>query len=381
MSAPLRLFGMPGSLYTAKARSYLLKQHIDFVEMPVGDASFAPIAAQIGRFIMPVVELQDGTVIQDNCAIIDHFERHGHVRIPAMPTTPRHAIVSLIFELFGGEGLLRPAMHFRWNFDADNLDFLRQDFVAALAPHADAAGQDAFFANASGRMRQAAAAFGVSPDTAAAVEASYAEFLALFEAHLLTMPYVLGGAPTIGDYGLIGPLYAHLARDPAPASRMKATSRAVWRWTERMNLPIAALDGFAGAGESLIAEDAVPDTLLRLLAFVADDFLPELTAHVDFANHWLDANADIAPGTNGLKNPGGRTIGFAEFDWRGHRIATAVMPYRFWMLQRLQSAFAALDGSDQAAVRALLDGVGLAPMLTLATNRRVERLNQLEVWA
>ena len=27
-----RLFGMPGSLYTAKARSYLIKQRVDFEE-------------------------------------------------------------------------------------------------------------------------------------------------------------------------------------------------------------------------------------------------------------------------------------------------------------------------------------------------------------
>ena len=380
MPRPLRLYGMPGSLYTAKARAYLRKQRIMFDEIPVGDASFGAISAKVGRFIIPVVELDDGTVIQDNADIIDHFEGAGLARLPAYPTTPVHRIVSMIFELFGGEGLLRPAMHYRWNFDTKNLGFIRRDFVAALAPNADEAGQDAFFANASGRMRKAAVSFGVTPDTAAAVEASYAQFLALFNAHLQTMPYLLGGAPTIGDYGLAGSLFGHLARDPAPSILMKERAREVFRWTERINAPEASLDGFAAAGEALIADDAIPQTLVGLLAFIAEDYLPELGAHIAFANSWLAANPDISPGTNGLKNPGGRVIGLADFDWRGHRISTGVMPYRFWMLQRIQDAYAAMDSATQTRVGEVLDAAGLGAMLTLRTDRRIARQNYLEVW-
>ena len=99
-----------------------------------------------------------------------------------------------------------------------------------------------------------------------------------------------------------------------------------------------------------------------------------------FANNWLAANPDIAPGTNGLKNPGGRVIGFADFDWRGHRISTGVMPYRFWMLQRIQDAYAAMDNAEQTRVGEVLDAAGLGAMLTLRTDRRVERQNYLEVW-
>jgi len=57
------------------------------------------------------------------------------------------------------------------------------------------------------------------------------------------------------------------------------------------------------------------------------------------------------------------------------------MPYRFWMLQRIQDAFAAVSPEGQARIRAILDGAGLGDMLSLRTNRRVERRNHLEVWA
>lgn len=373
-----RLFGMPGSLYTAKARSYLIKQRVDFEEAIPADPDWPAVTAAVGRWIIPVLQTPDGALIQDGAAIIDHVEQAGLARRPAYPETPVQRVVSLLFELFGGEGLLRPAMHYRWDFDAANLAFLKADFVAALMPGADPPTAEAVFGAASGRMRKAKAGFGVSPETAPLIAESFAEFLALFDAHLATMPYLLGGRPTIGDYGLIGPLSAHLARDPHPAQLMKTTAYNVWRWTERMNAANALLDGHAAAGEALVADDAVPDTLRALMAFVARDYLPELTAHVAFANDWLDARADLVTGTNGLDDPGARVIGRAGFDWRGQRIETMVMPYRFYLLQRVRDAARAVP--EPALVQNLFEAIGLAALLDLATHRRVERDGNREVW-
>lgn len=366
-----RLFGMPGSLYTARARSYLIKQRIDFEETIPADPDWTAITQQISRWIIPVLVLDDGTIIQDGVAIIDHFEAIG-ARLPAYPQTAAHRAVSHLFELFGGEGLLRPAMHYRWNFDAENLAFLQRDFVCGLMPGATGETEAAVFGAASGRMRKAGASFGVNADTAPTIEASYREFLDLFEAHLADYPYLLGGRPTLGDYGLIGPLYPHLGRDPAPAALMKARYHNVWRWVERMNVPQAQLGGHVANGEALIAEDAVPETLKALMRFVATDFLPELVAHVAFANDWLAARPDLITGTNGLDRPGMRGIGMATFDWRGHSITTAVMPYRFWLLDRARRA--------AASAAALFEETGLGPMLALETQRPVERHGNLEVW-
>lgn len=367
-----RLFGMPGSLYTARARSYLIKQHHDFEEAIPADPDWPAVTQQTGRWIIPVLVTAAGDVVQDGVAIIDHLEAKG-VRRSAEPETPVHRAIAHLFELFGGEGLLRPAMHYRWNFDSENLAFLRADFVAALMPAADTATGDAVFAAASGRMRKAGASFGVSPATAPVIEASYADWLRLLDVHLADYPYLLGGRPTRGDYGLIGPLYAHLARDPVPANLMKTGYPNVWRWVERMNSPQALLDGHAARGEALIAEDAVPATLAALLGFIAEDFLPELAAHVAFANEWLAARPELVTGTNGLDNPGARAIGAARFEWRGHEITTMVMPYRFWLLERLQAA-------TGPAAAALFAANGLGALLTLKTVRPVERRGNMEVW-
>jgi hypothetical protein len=117
-----------------------------------------------------------------------------------------------------------------------------------------------------------------------------------------------------------------------------------------------------------------------MMRFVAEEYLSEITAHVEYANNWLTEQTDLVTGTNGLPDPGARGIGMTAFDWRGIEIQTAVMPYRFWLLQRLQDAVAACDAASQTAIRAAFRNAGLESILDLRTIRRVERANHLEVW-
>ena len=379
---PWRLYGTPSSLYTAKARSYLVKQGVPFESCAAGEAHFRnEIVPRIRRWIIPVIEHNDGTLVQDGSDIIAHFEAKGPTRYPAYPKTPRHALIGQIFELFGGEGLLRPAMHYRWNFDEVNRDFLSVDFPLSLAPAgAPPELKAGIFDMASSRMRGAMASFGVSPETIPTVEAAYAEFLQLFEAHLDASPYLLGGRPTIGDYGLIAPLYAHLGRDPYPATIMKRTAYRVWRWTERMNFPAQDAGEYGRQPEELFPADAVPATLKALLRFIAEDYLPEVRAYVAFANAWLAERPDLAPGTSGFDRPQERRMGEVEFVWRGHSIRVGVLPYRLYLLQKLQDVANQASPADRADMQALLEETGLSDLLTLHTSRRIERVNHLEVW-
>jgi len=370
------LYGMPGSLYTAKARSYLRKQGLRVEERVPGDKRFGlEILPAIGRWIIPVMQAPDGTIVQDGLDIIDHVEAAGLATLSAYPADPVEKVVSLVFELFGGEGLLRPAMHYRWNFDADNLDFLQRDFVRALDPSADAERQKAVFANSSGRMRKAAMSFGVTPDRFAAVEASYLDFLARLDRHLGVYPYLLGDAPTIGDYGLIAPLHAHLSRDPHPSALMKRHGQHVWRWVERMTATDDDVGEFLGV-PGPAAPALQSGTLAALLAFVAQDYLPEIEAMVGFINGWLPGQTAEA-----LAEPIQRGVGRVAFPWRGQEIAVGVMPYRLILLQRIQDAADALSPQDRARLAALLEPAELAPLLDLRADRRVVRRDNREWWA
>lgn len=377
-SSPHTLYAMPCSLYSARARAYLRQHGLSYVERSSGEPHFInEIVSKIGRWIIPVLETADGVIIQDGLDIIDHFEAANGA--PGTPHTPRHRAIARLFELFGGEGLLRPAMHYRWNFDDQNIDFLRNEFTFGI-PDIDDATRSAFFDHSSGRMRQAGAMFGVSETSIAQIEASYAEFLSLFDAHLQSYPFLLGDKSSLGDYSLMGPLYAHLGRDPAPAGLMQRTAPYVFRWTERMNASVPNFCGYRDMSDSFLPGDAVPDTLKALLRYIAEEYLPEFTAHMDFTNNWLDDHPDIEAGANGLEDPAQRGIGMASFSWRGLELRTAVMPYRVYVLQRLQDDVDAMPGEDRALVEALFAETGLSPFLELRVSRRVERKGHLEVW-
>lgn len=376
------LWGTPNSLYTAKARSYLIKQGIAFENRAAGEARFrSEIVPAISRWIIPVLEGEDGTLVQDGADIIAHFDAKGGIRYPAYPTTPHHALVGQIFELFGGEGLLRPAMHYRWNFDDVNRPFLSADFASSLAPmSAPGEIRAGVFDMAGKRMREAMASFGVSPETIPAVEASYMEFLTLFNAHLEGSPFLLGGRPTIGDYGLIGPLYAHLGRDPYPARIMQTHAHRVWRWTERMNRPDQDAGEYGAPEETLFADDQVPETLKALLRFIAEDYLPEVRAYVRFTNEWLAARPELEPGTSGHDRVQERRIGEVEFEWRGHALKVGVMPYRIYLLQKIQDVFDSAEADTRRGMTALLAENRLTELITLRASRRLLRENHLEVW-
>jgi glutathione S-transferase len=380
MDNKFKLYTWSVSLYSGKARAYLIKQHIDFDDISPADPHYdAVIRPALGRWIIPVMETPEQEIVQDGTEIIDWFENRQPTRLPAYPQTPRQLISSLIMEFFGGEGLLRPAMHYRWNFDDDNLDFILQQFGLFALPQVAPEERGEMALHASGRMRKAAVLFGVTPETAPQIEAAYEETLAELDAHFTSQPYLLGGAPTIGDYGLFAALFAHLGRDPHPLRMMQEKAQMLFRWTERMRNPSADMVEFLGRDESLLAQDAIPDTLKGLLRRVAADYLPEVEAMIAMSNDWL---AEHSPAKNEMVGGEslGRGIGMCQFAWRGVNINAVVMPYRIFMLQRIQDAYDKLGAAGQKQVDELLAETGLEAMLTARCDRRVERQNHREVW-
>jgi len=378
---PYTLYAMPASLWSGKARSYLRKHRFDFVERAPGDPRYNEhVVPAIGRWIIPVLETPDGTLVQDTVDIIDHLDAQLPPDRSAYPATPVHRAIAHLLELFGGEGLLRPAMHYRWDFDDTNVPFLSKDFTAALVLGADDETRAGVFAFSSDRMRSATTAFGVSEELVPEIERSYEQFLDLFDAHLAGSPYLLGGRPTIGDFGFMGPLYAHLARDPYPSVMMKQRAQRVWRWVERMNSPVLDASEYGDVSETLFADDGVPDTLRALLAYIGDEYLNEAVDQVATVDRWLAEHPDAAEGEVVLGKPTRRFSGTTTFDWRGHPMTVAVVPYRLFLIKRLQDAVADAGPADQQTVRTVFAEAGLDPLLDVRPRRWVVRADNHEVW-
>ncbi|MEO0590387.1 MAG: glutathione S-transferase N-terminal domain-containing protein, partial [Pseudomonadota bacterium] len=289
---PITIYGVPNSLYTGRARSYLIKAGIPYREVPPSDPHYQStvLPKAGGRLGLPTAEFPDGRVIRDGASIIDHFEAEsGHAFSPA---TPKQRFFSRLFDAIGAEGLLRPAMHYRWNFDEANLSYLLFHF-RMLAPPGPAGEEIA--AKSAKAMRRATLAFGVTDDTIAMVEEVYEEQLAAMEAHFAATPYLLGGRACIGDFGLYAAMFAHLGRDPKPLSMMFDRALATYRWVERMGRETSDLVEFQNREETYLAGDAIPDTLIAFLKAMAIDFVPETLAAADAINAWIAAQDDLPP--------------------------------------------------------------------------------------
>ncbi|MEM7688551.1 MAG: glutathione S-transferase N-terminal domain-containing protein [Pseudomonadota bacterium] len=369
---PLTLYGVPHSLYTGRARAYLIKAGIPYRELSPSDPHFQNevIAKAGGKLGLPTVELPDGTVIRDGAAIIDQFEGAGGHAFS--PTTPKQRFFSRLFDAIGAEGLLRPAMHYRWNFEAENLDYLIHHFEMLMPPGPKGA---AMARKAADRMRAAARAFGVNEETSAMVEELYAEALAAMEAHFAAQPYLLGSKPCVGDFGLYAPMFGHLGRDPKPLAMMASKAVRVFRWVERMGRETSDLVEFDPSGESYLADDAIPATLIDLLKALAVDFVPETLAAADTINAWIAAQDDLAPMT-----PCERMAGFCQFEVRGVTVSAMAQPYRFYLLARAQAEREAMDDETRAELDALLEQAGMSALMEAKLTRQMGFEDNREVW-
>ncbi len=384
LTLPVTLYACPPSLFSGKVRSYLRKAGIPFQERLQSHPEYAArILPAVGRFVIPVLET-DGTIVQDTTEIIDYLENRLDTPLGVYPTGPRQRIISLILEMFGDEGLLRPAMHYRWNFPDENDYFISMEFGRFMK--ADATDDEAreLAAMPKAAMQKYLPGLGITPDTIPAIEKNYRDLLAALDAHFLKQPYLLGGKPTMADFGMYGPMYAHLARDPAPEMLMKQTANRVWRWVERMTAPANTMSDdmpeFPNMPRDVLADDGIADTLLPVLKLVARDYGPEVTALVDFINAHLDQSPNIESGspviTDATKRVLGRiTVPVGEMD-----VPVGARHYSLWMLQRVQDAYDALTADDRAAVDTLLEQMGLTMFITKRTTRRINRVNYTEVW-
>ncbi|MEO1647880.1 MAG: glutathione S-transferase family protein [Pseudomonadota bacterium] len=371
-AAPLTLYGVPHSLYTARARSYFIKAGIAYREVAPNDSHYQGevIAKAGGKLGLPTIECADGTVIRDGAQIIDHFEQaSGH---SFSPTGPKQRFFSRFFDAIGAEGLLRPAMHYRWNFDAENLDFLTFHFEMLMPPGPKGA---EMARGAADRMRGAMRAFGVNDDTIPMVEAVYAEQLAAFNAQFAKHPYLLGGRPCIGDFGLIAPLFGHLGRDPKPLAIMQAKAERVHRWVERMGRQASDIVEFPGADDAYLPDDAIPPTLIDLLRAMAIDFVPETLAAAKTINAWIASQDDLPPGA-----PCERMLGFCNFEVRGTPVSAIAQPYRFYLLKRAQDEREAMDEATRAELEDMLSEAGVVALMEAKLTREMGFQNNAEVW-
>ncbi|HDZ07968.1 glutathione S-transferase family protein [Pseudohongiella sp.] len=370
-TGPLILYGAPHSLYTGVVRCYLRTQGTAYIERPTSHPDFAQrITPAIGRSIIPVVELPDGSIIQDSVEIIDHFERAG-VPWPAYPEGPLQRVLAIIVQYYGSQAMLRHAMHYRWSYLGEQEAFIKDAFAAGSGP--DMAGK------IMARMQSYLPQLGVTEASIPLIERSFESLMDILEQHLRLHPYLFGGRPSVADYGLIGPMFAHLGRDPVPADLMKRRAPRVFRWVERMTAPGLDVPEFVDYGTDYFIDDSIPETLTPLFAHIADEIFPELTDKLVFMDVHVN-HLQPADGQPVCDKPHQRYLGKIDTQFRGVPVTTGIQPYLLYLLRRADAVLQSLDETERSRVIAGLQRHGLDQALPGERGYSVDRRGHIEVW-
>jgi len=368
------------SLYSGKVRSYLIKKGIPYREFYASHPDFqARIRPIVGLGVTPVVETQDGDVLQDSTEIIEALECKFPTR-PMIPGTPVLRALAWLLDAYASEHLLTMAMHFRWAEPhiSQHRSFLQAEFGRASYIGTDWAQRDVagrrmvdYFSNMLG-------ALGSSRQTSGAIEAEFTELLACLELHFQHAPYLLGGHPSLADFGFMAPLYAHLGRDPSPAHLMALRAPNVARWIERMNLAVVPDGEFPHVCAEFDALDAIPPTLVPLLELIFSDWTPELVANANAFNAWIAANPDMPAGAivgvDGKKRVHPH-VGPIAYPWRGCLVERFSAPHSLWHFGRFQEQLAACSGDARNILMPLLQHLGGEEACALKLNRPLIRQN------
>ena len=318
------LWGAPLSVYSAKGRSYLIKKRIPYRELFPSHPDFGSrILPSLGFFVIPVLETPGGEIVQDTSDIIDYLE----ARFPEpsfVPQTPVQQTVATLLCAFGSEGFNQPSMHYRWSFLHEHGDYIVTEFGRATSP-SRGPGATQGHSGAVHRSHEESAQAGHQGRTIPAIETA-SVMLRSLDALFLHHPYLLGGRPSMADFGFMTGLYAHLSRDPVPSALMKSRAPNVFRWTERMN--IANLDDgrFPEAGNAYLPNDQLPEALEPILRLVFSDSGAGLSLNGSL--QYLGFRPTPLPASHLVSSTGERAVhpglGTIHYAFRGVTIAKNV---------------------------------------------------------
>lgn len=289
------LWGGALSLFSGKVRSYLIKKRLPYREFYASHPDFRGRVRPLVRLgVAPLLETPQGELLQDSTDIIQQMEARlpDH---PMIPIGPVQRIVCLLLDAYATEHLMLAAMHYRWAepYLSEQRHFLNAEFGRVSHIGRDREERLAAGARMIAYFNDMARTIGSTPQTAPAIEASYLDLLELLDTHFQRVPYLLGGRPSLADYGLMAPLYAHLGRDPAPRNLMALRAPNVVRWTERMNLAVIEDAEFPSMAPDYPADDTLIPTLEPILEQLFRDWTPELRANVERFNAWTDEQPEF----------------------------------------------------------------------------------------
>ena len=343
--------GTPISLYSGKTRSYLIHKGIPFVERGSNPWEFVVrFKRQLGASAVPVVITPEREMLLDSSVIIDELEKRFPGR-PVVPVSPVQRLASYLFEVWGDEFWLPLAMYTRWSHREENMDRFVHDVGEFMFSGYPRWLKNAFGRHFAGKMNDLTPELGINAATAPLLDKFLQRQLDGLDGHFRTNRFLFGDRPSLGDYGLIAPLYAHIGRDKWSRRELIEPRPNLHAWIERM------YDAKSSDGGEFQADDALPETLNIALRSIFDEMLPFIQQCADAVR-----NSPVLPATT-RKPP--RFLGCVSYPFAGGTHERKAVSYVVWMVQRLLDVVAAMTPNEQEVLRTWLGDVGGEALLEL----------------
>jgi glutathione S-transferase len=234
MADGYRIIGAEMSPYSVKVRSYFRYKGIPFRWIPRNAASQPEFEKYAKMPIIPLVVTPDDTGIQDSTPIIDQIEKL-HPEPSIHPDEPVTRFISALIEEFGDEWGNKWMFHYRWAREIDQRCSAGR-IARMRAPLASEEEHAALAAQVRIRMVERVWYVGSNDLTASQIEIGFQDALAALDDHLSKRPYLFGGRPAFGDFGLWGQLY-ELWTDPTAGALIEGSAPHVLDWIHRMLWP------------------------------------------------------------------------------------------------------------------------------------------------
>lgn len=280
----LTLSGAPGSPYTRKMLALLRYRRIPYRFLIGSHISGSLPHAKVP--LLPTFYLPgaDGALeaVTDSTPLIRRFEGDYAGR-HVVPTDPALALLDALLEDYADEWLTKAMFHYRWTYAADieRAGKILPTWRNALPDDETHARMAKFI---SERQIPRLRFVGSHAGTAPMIEASYARFLDAFEDHLRGHPFLLGGRPGAGDFGVYGQMTQLAHFDPTPMAVTLARAPRAFGWVMTME----DLSGLEPSDGDWFAIEALPATVTAILAEIGRVYTPLLLANA----RALQAGAD-----------------------------------------------------------------------------------------
>jgi glutathione S-transferase len=292
VSSELVVHGLTVSYFTRKVTGYLDYKGISWRLRPsIGIILEARAAGWNGG--IPVVTTPDDGMIWDSTAVILHLEtRHPEPSI--VPPDPVLRFLDFVLDDFSDEWLYRHAVGTRWLYEENRIsgswDIAREGSLEVPG------GIEATRTMVADAMTACLPRLGVTRENVDAwVQRSLLPWQRALATHVEAHGYVLGGRPSLSDFALFGGNVGHFVNDPLCRRWTEESAPAVVAHTHALMTPCDR-----GFGAWL---DAVPDTLVALLAEIGRHYLPwvaEATRRGEAVVRFGDGSEACIPTTNFL---------------------------------------------------------------------------------